>query len=400
MRCSRSMASDAKAASRIALVSVFLSRLAQFAIFPFIYSILIVSGSSTIVAGFVVALSAVSSALIGLLGGLLADRRDEIIITALCNLALAIALLLLTLSFAVHILILFSLVFGAIQGFLDPATQLSLAKQKNVVETRKSFGARYYAINLAAAIGPILGALIFEYARVEPIISVSFLLLLAASLAVRFRQQRDRSSQNSARAASLAEIGKALRDYRTGIFAVTLIMVSYSQMTTTFSHYIVATLGLRINFYAALMVFHAAIIILVQPLVLAVLARSRFNRTISLGMISLSIGLILPAVAGNTVSYIDSRVLLFLAMFCFTIGEILVLPSSNALFAELSPQETKALVLSLFNLSRLGLAVGPILGSVIVEALGFSMLCGFSAALVLVGVSILIRISRFAETVH
>ncbi|MFZ5964436.1 MFS transporter [Thalassococcus sp. BH17M4-6] len=380
------------AGSRIALMSVFLSRLAQFATFPFIYSFVVGSGASPVLAGVVVALSAITSALVGLGGGVLADRRCEVAVIGLCNLALATLLLLLQISFAVHVLILFSALFGAIQGCLDPATQLSLAKQRTTYESRRSFGARYYVINLAAAIGPVLGALIFEHAQIWPVFAISALLVGVAGLSLPHRA--DTPPPGPARAAPLHDILAALRHYRGGILSVTLIMVAYAQMTTTFSHHIITSLGYGIEFYAGLMVFHAGLILFGQPLVLNLLARAQFVQTITLGLLALGLGLLLPALASGP----HGRAVLVAAMFCFTVGEVLVLPSSNALFAELSPQDTKALALSLYNLSRLGLAAGPILGSVIVETLGFPALCALSALAAAGGTMGLVRMSRREET--
>jgi MFS family permease len=156
-----------------------------------------------------------------------------------------------------------------------------------------------------------------------------------------------------------------------------VLMIVYSQISSTLSVYVGQSVENGVGFFAMLLALNGALIVAVQLPMTALSERAGLAGSIVLGTALFAAGMALPPILG-------AEAWTFVAMMVLvTLGEALLFPISNSVFADLAAENTRSTYMGLFNATMLGLAAGPVLGSALAGWLGFDGLALAMAASIL-----------------
>ncbi|MDA8791760.1 MFS transporter [Bacteriovoracaceae bacterium] len=262
---------------------------------------------------------------------------------------------------------------GLARGIFEPvsaALQSDLAQKVDPSgEVKKnSYHLRYFAINIGAGVGPLIGAaLVLTNAKLIFVASSIIYLFSAVLFLAAIYYQRDflrsiiPSSKNKITFGTVVQTAikdKKLLMYLTAYF---FISMSLSQIDSTFPLFLNNTFAEEGKLlFARLVSMNGFIVVLCS---LPLLSWSK-NFNINIGCfwstITWAVGIILFAIGKDPFDY-------YVAMVFITLGEIIVFANGYLLIENLAPEEMKASYLSTINLSGLGFAVGPVVGATLYE---------------------------------
>lgn len=364
------------------LGAIFLVRMAKFATVPFLYLIVSKGGAADLLwASGAVAAAPLVSSIVGLYGGVLADRVDRRrVMTGAC-LASSATFAGFALADGPLAFIALSALLGVTQGFFEPASQSMLAGLVAPDRRRMAFGHRYLAINVAAALGPLAGGALALAHPSLAFLATAGLMLVAAALTRMVPAARTKEGEAARQQPpSIRDLCRLVWTDKAAqlcFAAGFLLMVVYAQISSTLSVYVGRSVENGVGFFAMLLALNGALIVAVQLPVTALSERMGLAGSIVLGTALFAAGLALPPVLG-------AEVWTFVAMMVLvTLGEALLFPISNSVFADLAEENTRSTYMGLFNATMLGLAAGPVLGSALAERLGFDGMALAMAASIL-----------------
>jgi MFS family permease len=348
----------------------FIDRLGGSLIFPFfaLYVTKRFNVGMTEVGG-LFAIWSVSSFIGGFPGGALTDRlgRKGMIIFSL----VATSLSSLALGFVNTIRLFF--VVGFISGIFteigSPAYQAIVADILPEEKRTQGYGIIRVAFNLAVVFGPVIGGFIATRSYLALFITDAVISLVAAAVVLfaiaetRPKVQPDAEPETAAE--SFGGYLRVLRDAPFMIFVTisTLAWLVYMNMNTTLGVYLRNVHGIPESGYGWLLSLNAAMVVLFQfPLTRRIEKRPPM-RMMALGAALLAIGF---AMYGFFAAY----VMFLAAMAVITLGEMVMIPVSNALIFQFAPQEMRGRYSFVYGLSwGISFAAGPVLAGLIMDNL-------------------------------
>lgn len=213
--------------------------------------------------------------------------------------------------------------------------------------------------NLGIAIGPSVGGFVtvVSYALAFYIAagaSAAFTLLLLLFVAETMPQRQETSEQPR----NAGGYSPVLRDrpFLTFCGVYTLAGMAYSLMRVLLPVYAKENFGLPENRYGFIMATNAAMVVLFQYTVTRVTERYHHLPVLAVGSLFYALGVGSVAWGWNFPTFWASMVVL-------TIGEMIMIPTSTALTANLAPVDMRGRYMSIYGLTRgIGFGVGPVIG--------------------------------------
>jgi MFS family permease len=219
-------------------------------------------------------------------------------------------------------------------------------------------------INLGITIGPAVGGFIaaVSYSYVFGIAAfASFLFAMLILLKVPEtmptidKSSRDRQSANS------RGYGQVLRDKAfisfCGIY--TLAGMAYIMYMVLLPVYAKENYGVVESQYGFIMATNAAMVVLFQYFVTNITQRYSRLMVLATGALFCAIGVGSVALGQGFAGFLISMVIL-------TIGEMIMMPTSTALTADLAPADMRGRYMSLYGLTfGIGVGIGPVIGGVL-----------------------------------
>ncbi|MDY7080286.1 MAG: MFS transporter [Chloroflexota bacterium] len=145
------------------------------------------------------------------------------------------------------------------------------------------------------------------------------------------------------------------------IGACILMTVAYIQLYTTLGIYLRDTHGLPEQAYGYLMSLNATAVVLLQVPIARRIARYQ-------PMLMMALGTFLYAIGFGMYGFFSSYVLFIVAMFVITVGEMVVMPTSQALVAKIAPEDMRGRYMAVFGFGwAIPQAVGPLLAGLIMD---------------------------------
>lgn len=145
------------------------------------------------------------------------------------------------------------------------------------------------------------------------------------------------------------------------IGACIVMSIVYLQLYTTLGVYLRDTHGLSEQAYGYLMSMNATTVVLLQIAIARRIARYRPMMMMALGTFLYAIGF---AMYGLFSSYIPFAV----AMFIITVGEMVVMPTAQALVATMAPEDMRGRYMAVFGFTwAIPQAVGPLLAGLVMD---------------------------------
>lgn len=323
-------------------------------------------GISVSQAAFMVSLFGAGSFLSQLIGGELADRLGRRPVMLLSFLVTPIFMLALGLANDVALIALLTFIVGFFTDLYRPAVGAAIADLVPPESRTRAYGYNYWAINLGAAVAPLLAGLVAGYNYII-LFAADALTTLAFGLIVLFgiRETRPAEAHHTAHASFTERVGQLKREPILLIFSLLALFFGMVYMQS----YVALPLDMQSNglgpeAYGATIAVNGFLIILVTIPISNMAVKWHRFRTIALSAVFLGLGFGFTALA-------DNLILFMLSVAIWTVGEIAATSVAPAIIADFSPVELRGVYQGIFGAAwGLSFFLGPLTGGWIYEHFG------------------------------
>ncbi len=333
--------------------------------------------------GFVIGCSAITSMMLGLVGGSFSDRFGRKRMMAIAMTITIVDMVGYANARSIWAFLLLSILSGTAQALFFPASSALLTDVTDVEKRGSVFAIRYWAINLGAAVGPILGGYFgtvatgwtFYLAALASCIYLLAIILVFPNSAVH--------SNRIPRAYLREAVRVVASDKALLLFLVAGLASSlgYAQIETNLPQIMARTWNpvFAAKLFGFVLASNAIEVVVLQLPITRLVRKLGTIPTMMMGQALFAVGYVLPAFAFAPWLY-------FVSMFMITLGEIVVFPQSNEYVANLADEEMRGAYFGASSMTSLGAFVGPWVGGVVLSLYGGPVLFLVVAVVVLAGI--------------
>ena len=309
----------------------------------------------------------ISSVVGSMFGGALTDRlgRKGMMIFGL--IASAVTSLLMGLVGSIELFVGTALVVGLLANAGGPAGQAMVADLLPEEKRAQGFGILRVVANLAITIGPAIGGILAAQSYLLLFICDAVASTITAgivALAIRETRPTPREGEpEETMAQTFAGYRDVLRDVTYVLFmgACVLMVLVYMQMNTTLSVYLRDTHSVLEQGFGYIISLNAGMVVLFQFAITRWIARYR-------PLIIMTVGTLLYAIGFGMYGFVSAYVSFMAAMVIITIGEMMTVPTSQALVAQLAPEDMRGRYMAVFGFTWvIPSALGPLLAGLIMD---------------------------------
>ena len=354
---------------------MFIDRVGGTMLFPF-FMLYITSkfGVGATQAGVILGFFSIFGMLGGMIGGALTDKlgRRSLILFGLVFSAVST----LSLGLVNQFWMLFPLAVltGLLSDIAHPAHQAMIADILPEKQRAEGFGILRVIGNMAWIIGPTIGGLIANQSYLYLFIIDAVVSCFVAVLFYRFipetKPTGTEESESQSVFQSFVGYGKVLKDlaFVAFILAGMLMLMAYQQMYSTLSVYLRDNHGVNPQGYGFLMSTSAITVILFQFWVTRrIKHRSPF--------LMMALGTLFYMVGFGLFGFVSLYWLFMLNIVIVTIGEMIIMPTSQALAANFAPEAMRGRYMAVFGLTwGIPSIFGPGLAGLILDNLNPNLL--------------------------
>ncbi|WP_256358998.1 MFS transporter [Pseudomonas sp. PDM27] len=308
--------------------------------------------------GLLLGIAVFVATLLSLYGGYIIDRFEKRRLLVLSMASSAVGLVLLTFAENLYLTTITLIVTETASALFLIGSKAILSDNLPVGQRAKAFSLSYTLTNIGYAVGPMLGVLIAGAFASAP-------FLIAAAIAFFSMFLMTGIPADPAKVAPAGQAQSFLKTLITLKNDRTLIMftagcllstVVHGRFTFYLSQYLLVTSNPQhtMEIMAALLACNAISVILLQYQVGRFLKREQLRQWIVAGTGLFILGLIGFSLADSLVSWC-------VAMFIFTLGEIIIYPAEFLFVDTLAPEELRGSYYGAQNLAALGGAVSPVI---------------------------------------
>lgn len=351
--------------------ATFIDSLGGFLLFPF-FALYVTQkfGVGMTQVGVLFGLFSITDMAGAMIGGALTDRMGRKSLTIFGLLVSAATMLILGLVPTFELFTLAALLVGVFASVGGPARQAMVADLLPEQQRADGYGLIRVVFNISATIAPALGGLLAAQSYLllfvadAVISSITALIVFVALPETRPRLRRAGAPSESV-AGTFRGYGQALRD---GLFvgfclASILGAVVYMQMNTTLGVYLRDVHGIPTQGYGYILSMNAVIVVLFQFSV------TRRLRSVP-PMLAMALGALLSAVGFGMYGFVSVYPMFLFAMVIITFGEMVWAPVSQAIVAEMAPEDMRGRYMALFGFTwTIPGIVGPLLAGLILDNL-------------------------------
>ncbi|MCJ7708535.1 MAG: MFS transporter [Anaerolineales bacterium] len=310
-------------------------------------------------AGGLLAVFSVSGFFGNMLGGGLTDRfgRRGMVLFGLVFSALSAVLMGLVSRLVVFYFL--AVFVGFLSDIAGPAHGAMVADMLPERQRAEGFGVLRVAGNMAWIIGPTIGGLLASRSYLLLFVLDAVCSLITAGIVYRLipetRPEARQTAQRESFAATFRGYRKVLADggFLGFLTVATIMNLVYLQMYSTFSVYLRDVHGIPPQGYGFLTSLNAMIVVLFQFWV-----SRRINRRPP--MVMMALGTAFYLVGFTMFGFVSAYVLFAVAMVVITVGEMIAIPTSQALVARFAPEDMRGRYMAIFSLAwQVPSAVGP-----------------------------------------
>jgi MFS family permease len=338
-------------------------------------------GKSLSVAGIVLMLNSGASVLGNLSGGYFFDKiggYKSILLGAIISL-LAVCGLIFWNGWPGYVVFLTILGYGS--GMIFPS-MYAMAGSVWKEGGRKAFNALYVSQNLGVAIGAALGGYVASFSFEWIFIANTIMYVIFLGIALfGYKGIQTAAAVQSAALKSAPVIKNYTKLYALLILCAgySLCWVGYVQWQTTIASF-TQELNISLRQYSFLWAINGALIVLGQPVVNMLVKHIKSLKT------QINIGILIFIVSYVIASGAQEFSAFFAGMVVLTIGEMLVWPAVPTIANVLAPKGREGFYQGIVNSTATGgRMVGPLLGGLLVDLYGVSML--FVIIIILLAIS-------------
>lgn len=296
--------------------------------------------------------------LLSLYGGYIIDRFEKRRLLILSMASSAVGLVLLSFAENLYLTTITLIVTETASSLFLIGSKAILSDNLPVSQRAKAFSLSYTLTNIGYAVGPMLGVLIAGAFASAPFLIAAAIAFFSIFLMTGIAKDPARSPV-SGQAQSFLKTLITLKNDRTLILFTAgclLSTVVHGRFTFYLSQYLLVTSNPRhtMEIMAALLACNAVSVILLQYQIGRFLKREQLRQWIVAGTGLFILGLIGFSVADSLVSWC-------VAMFIFTLGEIIIYPAEFLFVDTLAPEELRGSYYGAQNLAALGGALSPVI---------------------------------------
>ncbi len=353
---------------RILVAATFIDRLGGGLIFPFLslYVAQRFNVSMTQI-GLLFGTWSISSLIGSTIGGALADKfgRKFILIFGLLFSAGSALLMGFVNEFRVFYLV--AIFAGVFSDIGHPAQQAMVADLLKGDQRAEGFGLLRVVANLAVTIGPAIGGLLA---------GVSYMLLFildactsAITAMIVFRTipetKPERSTENPEESliTTISGYGKVIKDrfFIAFIFVSIIMIIVYTQMYSTLSVYLFKVHDISTKGFGFIMSMNAAMVVVFQFWITRKIKKYQ-------PMLLMIVATVMYGIGFSMYGFVSTFTLFMLAMVIITVGEMVHIPTSQALVAYFAPEDMRGRYMAAFGFSwAIPNAVAPTLAGLIMD---------------------------------
>ena len=353
----------------------FIDRIGGTMLFPF-FSLYITEKFSVGMtqAGIILGFFSVFSMLGSMIGGALTDKfgRRSLILFGLVFSALSTLLLGMANQF--WMLYPLAVLTGLLSDVAGPANQAMIADILPEKQRAEGFGILRVVGNMAWIIGPTLGGLIanqsYFYLFISDAVASCIVAALFYKLIPETKPEPKEGEESQGALAAFAGYGVVLKDlaYVAFILAGMLMLMAYQQMYSTLSVFLRDNHGVDPQGYGFLMSTSAITVILFQFWV----TRRIKHRPPFLMM---ALGTLFYMVGFGLFGFVGLYWMFALNIVIVTIGEMIIMPTSQALAANFAPENMRGRYMAFFGLTwSIPSIFGPGLAGIILDNMNPNLL--------------------------
>lgn len=325
-------------------------------------------------AGIILGFFSVFGMLGGMIGGALTDKlgRRSLILFGLVFSAVST----LSLGLVNEFWMLFPLAVltGLLSDIAHPAHQAMIADILPEKQRAEGFGILRVVGNMAWIVGPIIGGLIanrsYLYLFIIDAIISCFVAVLFYLFIPETKPETTAETKSQSVLRTFAGYGAVLKDlpYVAFIIASMLMLMAYQQMYSTLSVYLRDNHGLEPQGYGFLLTSSAVTVILFQFWVTRRIKKRPPFLMMALGTLFYMVGF-------GLFGFVAAYWLFTLNIIIVTIGEMIIMPTSQALAANFAPQDMRGRYMAVFGLTWSFPAIfGPGLAGLILDNMNPNLL--------------------------
>ncbi len=241
--------------------------------------------------------------------------------------------------------------------------------------------ARYYALNIGASFGPLIGIYFGLTGKQTTflLVATAMAVYLMAALVI-FSRHKPKKEPNKISAFSFRLVLRTLADdkrFLVFVVAMFLGLIAYSQLEAGIVQYLrVANHRDVIAFYPIVTLTNGMTVLLLQFPLLALTERfSPATRSM------IGVGLMAVSFAMLAVTPITEELLFLFAIFILSVGEVILFPTLQIMIDRMAPDDMKSSYFGAAALAGFGFAMGPIVGGAMLEYAGGTGLWWLMAAI-------------------
>jgi MFS family permease len=333
--------------------------------------------------GLLLGIAVFSATLLSLYGGYIIDRLDKRQLLILTMLSSGVGLMLLTFAQNLYLVTLVLIISETASALFLICSKAMLSENLPVSQRVKAFSLNYTLTNIGYAVGPMIGVVIAGVQPSAPFIVAG--LIAAGSVFLLLGVSREVSPLSQAsQPQSFLKTLIILKNDRTMILFTLGCLLStlvHGRFTLYLSQYLLVTHTQEqtLDTMAALLACNAITVILLQYQIGRFLKREHLRFWIAGGTALFIVGLIGFSMADSLVGWC-------VAMFIFTLGEMIIYPADFLFVDTLAPEELRGSYYGAQNLAALGGALSPVMcGFLLMHTPAPSMFYALSALAALGG---------------
>lgn len=333
--------------------------------------------------------------LLGLYGGYTIDRLDKRKLLIVAMLSSAVGFNLLAFAHNVYLTTLTLVITETASVLFQIGSKAIMSENLPVGLRAKVFSLRYTLNNIGYAVGPMLGVVIAGYQPSAPFLIASAIALGSVALMLGITPVPRDASIKPARFLDTLHILKADRTLVLFTLGSLLSTIVHGRFTLYLSQYLLVTRPQEeaLHILSALLACNALTVIAMQYQIGRFLKREQLAWWICVG-----VGLFVLGLIGFSLSH--SVLAWCVAMFIFTLGEMIICPAEYLFVDTIAPEALRGSYYGAQNLAAFGGALSPVIcGYLLINAAPVSMFYAL-AALTALGGALCFRSARARHQSH
>lgn len=319
--------------------------------------------------GLLMGIAVFLATLLGLYGGYIIDRLDKRKLLIVAMLSSAVGFALLTFAHNVYLTTLTLVITEAASALFLICSKAIISENLPIGLRAKVFSLRYTLTNIGYAVGPMLGVIIAGYLPLAPFLIASSIALGSVWLMLGIAPSQRDESIKPASFLSTLRILKADRTLVLFTLGSLLSTIVHGRFTLYLSQFLLVTRPQEeaLHILSAILACNAVTVIAMQYQIGRFLKREQLAWWICVG-----VGLFVLGLIGFSLSH--SVLTWCVAMFIFTLGEMIIYPAEYLFVDTIAPEALRGSYYGAQNLAAFGGALSPVIcGYLLINASPISM---------------------------